>query len=105
VAQSRWSTRWPEISTPDQFDDDYRDAMRRLIEAKAEGAESAERPEPKREEAVDLMTALQRSVEAARSAHRGGASKRSTKSGSGKSETSKSGSARRKRGSTTKRSA
>jgi DNA end-binding protein Ku len=73
---------------PDQFDDDYRDAMRQLIEAKAEGAELPKRPEPKREEAVDLMTALQQSVEAAKSSHRGSA----TKSGSTKPASPKSGS-------------
>jgi DNA end-binding protein Ku len=77
---------------PDQFDDDYRDAMRQLIEAKAEGAELPERPEPKREEVVDLMTALQQSVEAAKSSHRGGAGKRSPKSGSPKPESAKHGS-------------
>jgi DNA end-binding protein Ku len=95
---------------PDQFDDGYRDAMRRLIDAKAEGAELPERPEPKREEVLDLMTALQQSVEAAKSSGRGGASKRSaksepSKSGSSKSGSSKSGPTRRKRGSTNKRSA
>jgi DNA end-binding protein Ku len=95
---------------PDQFDDDYRDAMRRLIKAKAEGAELPKRPEPKREEVVDLMTALQQSVEAAKSSHRGRASKRSTKPSSSKPESSKhnsskSGSASPKRGGATKRSA
>ena len=74
---------------PDQFDDDYRDAMRQLIEAKAEGAELPQRPEPKRDEVVDLMTALQQSVEAAK----GGTRK------------PKSGSASRKRGTNKKRSA
>jgi DNA end-binding protein Ku len=116
---------------PDQFDDDYRDAMRQLIEAKAEGAELPKRPEPKREEAVDLMTALQQSVEAAKSSHRGSATKSgstkpaspksaspksgstksaspksaSPKSGSTKSASPKSGSSRRKRGNSNKRSA
>lgn len=42
---------------PDQFDDDYRDPMRQLIEAKARERTGPKRPEPKREEAVDLMTA------------------------------------------------
>jgi DNA end-binding protein Ku len=52
---------------PDAFSDDYVDAMRELIKAKAKGAELPERPEPEQGEVVDLMTALQRSVEAAKS--------------------------------------
>lgn len=51
---------------PDAFSDDYVEAMGKLIEAKAEGAELPERPEPERREVVDLMTALQQSVEAAK---------------------------------------
>ena len=53
---------------PNEFTDDYTDAMRELIEAKASGAELPERPEPEETgEVVDLMSALQRSVEAAKS--------------------------------------
>lgn len=75
---------------PNQFDDDYWDAMRQLIKAKAESAELPERPKPKQEEVVDLMTALQQSVEAAKSSPRSGASRRSTKSSSSKSGSTKS---------------
>jgi DNA end-binding protein Ku len=50
---------------PEQFTDEYTDAMRELIEAKAEGAEL---PTPREKEpagaVIDLMTALERSVEA-----------------------------------------
>lgn len=63
---------------PDAFSDDYVEAMAQLIDAKAEGAELPERPEPVEAEAVDLMTALQRSVEAAKSSR----SKKPTKSSS-----------------------
>lgn len=61
---------------PDAFSDDYVEAMGKLIEAKAEGAELPERPEPERREVVDLMTALQQSVEAAKASK-----SKSTKSG------------------------
>jgi DNA end-binding protein Ku len=54
---------------PEQFSDDYTVAMRELIEAKAAGAELPERPEKAEAgEVIDLMTALERSVEAAREA-------------------------------------
>ncbi|AUS77754.1 Ku protein [Actinoalloteichus sp. AHMU CJ021] len=57
---------------PDQFSDDYREALGELISAKAEGAEIPERPEPEREgEVIDLMTALERSVEQARTSRDG----------------------------------
>lgn len=54
---------------PGDFTDDYTDAMQKLIEAKAEGAELPEQPEAEETgEVIDLMTALERSVEQARSA-------------------------------------
>ncbi|CAL9479363.1 Non-homologous end joining protein Ku [Actinosynnema sp. ALI-1.44] len=54
---------------PDDFTDDYTEAMQKLIEAKAEGAELPEQPEAEETgEVIDLMTALERSVEQARSA-------------------------------------
>jgi DNA end-binding protein Ku len=56
---------------PDAFTDSYRDAMQKLIEAKAEGAELPARPEPEQAEVVDLMTALQRSVEQAKAGRDG----------------------------------
>jgi DNA end-binding protein Ku len=57
---------------PDEFTDDYRDALEKLIAAKAEGAELPEQPEEEdKGDVVDLMTALERSVEQARSARSG----------------------------------
>jgi DNA end-binding protein Ku len=55
----------------EEFTDDYRDAMEKLITAKAEGAvlPVAEESEEKGE-VIDLMTALERSVEAAKSSRR-----------------------------------
>jgi len=54
---------------PTEFTDDYRDALEKLIAAKAEGAELPEQAEAEDEgEVIDLMTALERSVEQAKSA-------------------------------------
>ncbi|GAA4019484.1 Ku protein [Allokutzneria multivorans] len=48
---------------PDEFTDDYRDAMAKLVDAKAEGAELPEQPEAEDTgEVIDLMAALERSV-------------------------------------------
>jgi DNA end-binding protein Ku len=59
---------------PGDFTDDYTEAMQKVIEAKAGGAELPERPEVEEAgEVIDLMTALERSVEQAKSA-RGGTS-------------------------------
>jgi DNA end-binding protein Ku len=55
---------------PDEFEDDYRAAVEALVQAKIEGGE-VERPAVEAKtsgEVVDLLAALQRSVEAARSA-------------------------------------
>ncbi|MBW4722100.1 non-homologous end joining protein Ku [Saccharothrix obliqua] len=61
---------------PGEFTDDYTVALQRLIEAKAEGAELPEQPEAEQPgEVIDLMTALERSVEQARSARGGSAAK------------------------------
>ena len=52
----------------EEFTDDYRDAMERLITAKAEGAVLPVAAESEEKgEVIDLMTALERSVEAAKS--------------------------------------
>jgi DNA end-binding protein Ku len=57
---------------PDEFDDEYRIEMERLVDAKLSGGETAPAPEPREEvgggEVVDLLSALQRSVERAREA-------------------------------------
>jgi DNA end-binding protein Ku len=73
---------------PEQFTDEYRDAMAELIAAKADGAELPERPEEEdKGDVIDLMTALERSVEQTRSKQQADepANKKSgTKSKSGK---------------------
>ncbi|ALG11480.1 Ku protein [Kibdelosporangium phytohabitans] len=52
---------------PEQFTDEYRDAMAELVTAKADGAELPERPEEEDTgDVIDLMTALERSVEQTR---------------------------------------
>lgn len=64
----------------DEFTDDYRDAMEKLITAKAEGAVLPDAPEAEEQgEVIDLMTALERSVEAAKSARKPAASKKAPK--------------------------
>ncbi|MGO4255886.1 non-homologous end joining protein Ku [Marmoricola sp. RAF53] len=59
---------------PDEFEDDYREAVEALVKAKIEGGEVKHAPEARKSggEVVDLLAALQRSVEAA-SAARGDA--------------------------------
>ncbi|HUQ57586.1 Ku protein [Lentzea sp.] len=52
---------------PDTFTDDYRDALGKVIAAKAEGAELPVQPEVEdKGDVIDLMTALERSVEKAK---------------------------------------
>jgi DNA end-binding protein Ku len=52
---------------PEQFTDEYRDALAGLVEAKADGAELPDRPEEEDAgDVIDLMTALERSVEQSR---------------------------------------
>jgi DNA end-binding protein Ku len=57
---------------PDEFEDEYRDEMERLVEAKLGHGEAAPAPAPKQDDGggkvVDLLSALQLSVERARSA-------------------------------------
>ncbi|WP_447001751.1 Ku protein [Saccharothrix isguenensis] len=73
-----------------EFTDDYTVAMQKLIEAKAEGAELPERPEAEEAgEVIDLMTALERSVEQAKSSRGGKSAARkpaAKKAASGSSE-------------------
>jgi DNA end-binding protein Ku len=56
---------------PAEFDDDYRDAVVALLEAKVSGGDVSDLPQvretPSGGEVVDLLAALQRSVDAARS--------------------------------------
>jgi len=61
---------------PDTFTDDYRDALEKVIAAKAEGAELPEQPEVEdKGNVIDLMTALERSVEKAKAGRKGAAKK------------------------------
>ncbi|MBO9523878.1 MAG: Ku protein [Nocardioidaceae bacterium] len=55
---------------PDEYEDDYREAVEALVKAKIEGGEVKAAPVAKKSsgEVVDLLAALQRSVEAAKSA-------------------------------------
>jgi DNA end-binding protein Ku len=57
---------------PDEFDDEYRDEMERLVDSKLSGGATAPVPQPRETEGtgevVDLLSALQRSVERAREA-------------------------------------
>jgi len=55
---------------PSEFEDDYREAVEALVKAKIEGGEVKAAPAAKKStgEVVDLLAALQRSVDAAKSA-------------------------------------
>jgi DNA end-binding protein Ku len=55
---------------PDDYEDDYREAVESLVKAKIEGGEVKAAPKERKTggEVVDLLAALQRSVDAARSA-------------------------------------
>ncbi|HEX2896019.1 MAG TPA: Ku protein [Marmoricola sp.] len=55
---------------PDEYEDDYRQAVEALVKAKVEGGEVKAAPKERKTggEVVDLLAALQRSVEAAKSA-------------------------------------
>ncbi|MCW2780135.1 MAG: Ku protein [Marmoricola sp.] len=54
----------------DEFEDDYREAVEALVKAKIEGGEVKKTPQAKKSsgEVVDLLAALQRSVDAAKTA-------------------------------------
>lgn len=62
---------------PDQYSDNYREALQSLIEAKVEGREVVQPTEPVADSGtvVDLMAALRASVEAAKQGRAGGAEK------------------------------
>jgi len=67
---------------PSEFEDDYREAVEAMVKAKIEGGEVKSTPAAKKSsgEVVDLLAALQRSVDAAKTA-RGEAPKDSGDSG------------------------
>ena len=52
--------------TPDKYKDDYRDALRKAVDAKLKGVELKEPKAPKNVESVDLMKALRDSLETVR---------------------------------------
>ncbi len=58
---------------PEEFEDDYAEAVEALVSSKIEGGEVKEAPAPKGEETevIDLLAALQRSVDKAKAAKRG----------------------------------
>jgi DNA end-binding protein Ku len=60
---------------PEQYHDEYRQALASMIEAKLQGAELVEAPAPARGKVVDLMSALKASVEAAKGKQRPAAGK------------------------------
>jgi DNA end-binding protein Ku len=65
---------------PEEFTDDYRDALEKMIEAKAEGAVLPEQAESEdKAEVIDLMTALERSVEQAKSSRKKTPAKKTSK--------------------------
>jgi DNA end-binding protein Ku len=61
---------------PDEFEDDYSEAVEALVASKIEGGEMKEAPAARAEETevVDLLAALQRSVDKAKAAKSGGTS-------------------------------
>jgi DNA end-binding protein Ku len=52
--------------TPDKYKNDYRDALKKVVEAKLKGVELKAPKEPKAVESADLMKALRESLEKAR---------------------------------------
>ncbi|MQA10689.1 MAG: Ku protein [Pseudonocardiaceae bacterium] len=88
---------------PDEFSDEYQERLGELIEAKAKGAET---PKPRREreetgEVVDLMSALEESVQRSGggktgTARRSSTSARASKSSGDSSKTGKTGTGSRK---------
>jgi DNA end-binding protein Ku len=75
---------------PEQFTDEYRDAMAELVAAKAEGAELPERPEEEEQgDVIDLMTALERSVEQTRAKSDAGSGTAKKKTAAAKSKSGK----------------
>jgi DNA end-binding protein Ku len=55
---------------PEKYKDTYRENLEKLIKAKAKGKEIKAAPEPKVEKVVDIMEALQRSLQAKKSVAR-----------------------------------
>jgi DNA end-binding protein Ku len=65
---------------PDQFEDEYASALKELARKKVKGEEITEvEPEEEPSEVVDLLEALKRSVESAKSGSRGKTTRKSTR--------------------------
>lgn len=77
---------------PDEYEDDYREALEALVTAKVEGGEVKRTPESTKSggEVVDLLAALQRSVDAAKSARGGSTDEAAAEDDDGKPATKKS---------------
>ncbi len=67
---------------PEEFSDEYRKGLEKVIEAKVEGREIEHVPEPEETKVVDLMEALRASVEQTKKAAAGSGSSSSRKSSS-----------------------
>lgn len=82
---------------PSEYDDDYASAVETLVQAKLEGGEVKHAPAEERKsgEVVDLLAALQRSVEAAKSS-RGESATPDTDAGSSGSGSKKASAAKKK---------
>jgi DNA end-binding protein Ku len=65
---------------PEQYKDEYREALLKVVEAKVDGREIEAAPEPEESKVVDLMEALKASVEATK--QKAAASKKSAASSS-----------------------
>jgi DNA end-binding protein Ku len=61
---------------PEEYKDNYREALMEIINAKLQGAQIVEAPAPPRGKVVDLMSALKASVDAAKSGRKAPAPKR-----------------------------
>ena len=92
---------------PDEFEDDYQEALEALVRAKLEGGE-VKRTEPKEAgggEVVDLLAALQKSVDAAKSARGESTSDEGEKKTAKKSTAMKSASKKTEKKASAKKSA
>ena len=88
---------------PDEFEDDYAEAVQELVKAKIEGGEIKRTPTSTKSsgEVVDLLAALQKSVQDAKDARGESGSKASDDSGTAKKSTAKKSAAKK----TTKKAA
>ena len=92
---------------PEQYSDNYREALQALIEAKVEGREVVQPEQPAGDTGtvVDLMAALRASVEAAKQGRAGGSAADDSSSSRTSSKTAKSSTANKSAAKSTKKSA